>query len=379
MPMRLIYKFVREESFSGFILMVAAILAMIVANSRLYPGYHDFLTGQILGGDSVRYWIDHALMAIFFLVVGLEIKREIYEGELNSKQKALLPGIAALGGMIVPGIIFIVVNWHQALYWQAWPVPMATDIAFSLAVLQLLGKRVPFTLKLFLLALATFDDLGAVIIIAVFYTHTIHWLFLLAVAIACGILLLGNYLQFRYAWFYLLGGVIVWWCLSKSGVDAAVAGVLVAFTVPLYAKNTSPAKILENSLHPWVNFLILPLFAFTNAGVNFDGFHAKHFLNSLTLGIALALWLGKPMGILSACFLAVKLRLAKLPDHIEWRQMLGVSLLCGIGFTMSLLLAELAFGQAQFSALIDARVGILLGSLLSAVFGYCCFRYTSRP
>ncbi len=375
-----INRFIKLESSGGILLVIFAILALILANSPLSSYYTYFFQAVFtISFDGVGLskplvlWINDGLMAIFFLLVGLEIKREFLEGELNTKEKALLPGIAAFGGMAAPALVYAVLNWGDSIAMRGWAIPTATDIAFALGVLSLLGKRVPSSLKVFLTALAILDDLGAILIIALFYTSDLSLLSIGLATLCLAILILFNHIGIVRFTPYALVGAVMWVCVLKSGVHATLAGVAIAWTYPLRDKRKvghSPGKVLEDTLHPWVAFLILPLFAFANAGVPFAGMTLKTLIEPIPLGIILGLFLGKQIGIFGASWVAVKLGLTRLPESSNWRAIYGVSLLCGIGFTMSLFIGSLAFAGFgdYYSAIL--RLGVLVGSVLSGVLGY---------
>jgi NhaA family Na+:H+ antiporter len=379
--------FLKLESSSGLLLIGAMLLAMFCANTPLCGLYDGFLQTRFeihLGALSLAkpllLWINDGLMAIFFLLVGLEVKREILEGELSSLPQIALPGIAAIGGMLVPALIYAAINWSTPNL-QGWAIPAATDIAFALGVIALLGNRVPGALKLFLLTLAILDDLGAIVIIALFYTADLSVFSLVLAATAVTVLFLMNRMGVTRIAVYLVPGVFLWVCVLKSGVHATLAGVVLAFAIPLSAKNKhgqSPLRHLEHVLHPWVAFGILPLFAFANAGVSLAGLTPSAILSPLPLGITLGLFIGKQLGIVSFAWLGVKLGMARLPHGVSWPAFHGVAVLCGIGFTMSLFIATLALGQAGPDAGNAARLGVLAGSLASSLGGYALLRHTLR-
>jgi NhaA family Na+:H+ antiporter len=373
-------KFIKIEASSSIILIAATLLALVFANSPWQHFYFLIFNQPLL--ISINHiqlsltgihFINDDLMTIFFLLVSLEVKRELLIGELNSRSKALLPVIAATGGMLVPALIYIGFNHQNNNVMHGWAIPTATDIAFSLAILQLLGSRIPSTLKSFLMALAIIDDLGAIIIIALFYTTHIYALFLLLALLCLIILLLLNYFNVSRLLPYAIVGILLWACIIKSGIHATIAGVILGFTIPLHSsplkkEKHSLLKKLEHNLHPWNAYLILPLFAFANAGLSFDKVSTTTLFNPLLLSIAAGLFIGKPIGVLSATWLAIKSKCTELPKNIHWQQLLGVSLLCGIGFTMSLFIGTLAFNDSETLNLI--RLGVLSGSLLSAIAGY---------
>ena len=322
-------------------------------------------------------WINDGLMTIFFLLVGLEVKREILSGELNSIKKCVLPAIAAVGGMLVPALIYVVFNWGDARALQGWAIPVATDIAFSLGILALLGNaRVPVALKMFLTALAIFDDIGAIIVIAIFYTsHISLWLLLIALALIT-LLFILNYFNVRYVSVYLAIGFLLWLCVLNSGVHATLAGVIIALAIPLGDKQNSPLLMLEKDLHPWVAFGVLPIFAFANAGVSLLGLSWQDIFSPITLGIAAGLFFGKQLGIFGSSFLAIRSGVTQRPRDTEVKQVYGVSLIAGVGFTMSLFIGSLAFGNAgHFDAMV--RLGVIAGSFFSGIVGYFLLRYYS--
>ncbi len=374
-----IQEFIRLESLSGILLISFAILALIVANSPLQDDYNALLSkpfaihaGPFTLADTLVGWINEGLMAIFFLLIGLEIKREILIGELNTLQKITLPGFAALGGMLLPAFFYIALNYQDSHTIHGWAVPVATDIAFSLGILSLLNGRIPATLKVFLTALAILDDLGAILIIAIFYTAQLSWLSL-GLATICLVLLFGlNKLKVMSLWPYFLMGIILWICVMESGVHATLAGVALAMAIPLrhsHRVKISPLRELETKLHPWVAFFVLPIFAFFNAGVSLKGVSLQTFMETIPLGIILGLFFGKQIGVFSASFIAVKLNWAKLPKDLDWLWLYGISLICGIGFTMSLFIGSLAFGLADVHSATNVRLGVLIGSLCSGVIG----------
>jgi NhaA family Na+:H+ antiporter len=375
----LLREFLDNSASGGLVLMAAAALALIVANSGAAPAYFRALHAY-LGPLSVQHWINDALMAVFFLLVGLEIKREVLDGQLATWGRRILPGVAAVGGMAVPALIFLAFNGNNPHTARGWPIPAATDIAFALGVLALLGSRVPVSLKVFLTALAIIDDLGAVVIIAVFYAGDLSVLNLGLAAFVTGILLIMNLSGVARLSPYLLLGAILWFFVLRSGVHATIAGVALAFTIPLRATpgrpdevDCSPLHRLEHGLSNWVTFLIIPVFGFANAGVSFAGLTTDSLLDPLTLGIALSLLLGKLAGVFGSAFATIRLGLAGMPAGAGKLQLLGVSLLCGIGFTMSLFIGMLAF--ANDPALLDeVKTGILGGSVLAGLLGWGILR-----
>jgi NhaA family Na+:H+ antiporter len=371
--------FFRMESAAGIILVFAAALAMVVANSPLADLYNSALHTYLFG-MSLSHWINDGLMAIFFLLIGLEVKRELLEGALKSKETAIFPAIAAVGGMLAPALIYVLFNAGDAQAVQGWAIPAATDIAFALGIMALLGNRVPVALKVFLLALAIIDDLGVVVIIALFYSGDLSTMALAVGFIMTGILFVLNAKHVTKLSWYLITGLILWIAVLKSGVHATLAGVVIGFAIPLKAdektyggcddEDGSPLKHLEHVLHPYVAFAILPLFAFANAGISLEGISLSGLTSMLPVGIALGLLLGKPLGIFSFSWLSVKMGLAKLPAGVGFKEIFAVSVLCGIGFTMSIFISSLAFTGASEAFTTYARLGILMGSTTAAVIGY---------
>nr|WP_233169392.1 Na+/H+ antiporter NhaA [Serratia sp. ASV30] len=378
----IIRQFLRQEAAGGIILIAAAVVALIMANTPVQGLYQAFLNlpvavsiASLEIAKPLLLWINDGLMAIFFLVVGLEVKRELLQGSLAGREKAIFPAIAALGGMLAPALIYLLFNGADEVTRQGWAIPAATDIAFALGVMALLGNRVPTSLKVFLLALAIIDDLGVIIIIALFYTHQVSMVALGVAAAAIVVLALMNWRGVGKTSLYMMVGLVLWVAILKSGVHATLAGVIVGFMIPLNAKSEpSPSETLEHELHPWVAFLILPLFAFANAGVSLQGVSLSGLTSLLPLGIAAGLFIGKPLGIFVFCWLAVKLGIARLPQDIGFKQVFAVAVLCGIGFTMSIFIASLAFADADVALSTYAKLGILLGSTSAAVVGYGLLR-----
>ncbi len=368
-------EFLQSESAGGIILMVTAAVALVVANSPLAPAYVDILHREV-AGLTVLHWINDGLMAIFFLLVGLEIKREFLVGELSTWPRRLLPAFAAAGGMAVPALIYLVFNMGEGGHPQGWAIPAATDIAFALGILTLLGRRVPLSLKVFLAALAILDDLGAVIIIAAFYTHGLTLWALGAAAAVTGVLIGLNLANVRSLWPYLLFGAVLWFFMHESGVHATIAGVILALTIPQKVDTQSPLETLEHWLQRPVAFGIVPLFGFANAGVALAGFDALS--HPVTLGVAAGLFFGKQIGVFAMTALALLLGFGERPTGASWVQIYGVSLLTGVGFTMSLFIGLLAFpGEG---AMTDAvKLGVLVGSLASALAGALVLRLAVRP
>jgi NhaA family Na+:H+ antiporter len=379
--MKIIEEFIQKESASGILLIFATILALILSNSAMSAMYESFLhipveirVGALYLDKSLYHWVNDGLMAIFFLLIGLEVKREVLEGELSSLRQAALPGFAAAGGMLVPAAIYLALNQNDSIAVNGWAVPTATDIAFALGILSLLGNRVPVSLKIFLMALAIIDDLGAIIIIALLYTADLSMLSVVIAAIAITVLIALNRFGVSKQAAYFIVGAVLWVSVLKSGVHATLAGVILAFTIPLNAKDEnnesfSPAKEIEHNLHFWVAFFILPLFAFVNAGVNITQISFDQMAGSVPMGIILGLFVGKQLGVFGFSWLAIKLKLAELPKGSNWMQLYGVSILTGIGFTMSLFISSLAFEDDTVFQYTD-KLAILIGSFLSGVIGY---------
>ncbi len=375
----LIGNFFKLESASGILLAFSTLLAIGIANTSWVSYYQLLLSTlvEIRVGDfdiskPLLLWINDGLMAVFFFLIGLELKRELLEGELSDPKNIILPTVGAIGGMAAPALIYISLNWGDAEAIKGWAIPAATDIAFALGVLSLLGSRVPISLKVFLTSLAIFDDIGAILIIAFFYTQTIS---MLAITIVLGCLFALFILNRRHVTSfsaYLMVGIIMWVATLKSGVHATLAGVVLAAFIPMHSKDgeSSPVKNLEHDLHGLVAFFILPIFAFSNAGVDLRDMTFDHVFHGVPIGITLGLFLGKQFGIFGLCWLAIKLKIASLPRDMSWTSLYGTSALCGIGFTMSLFIGSLAFEGASEALVFDERVGILLGSILSGIMGY---------
>jgi NhaA family Na+:H+ antiporter len=372
---RLWQRFLDSEAAGGVVLMISAALAIIVANSPLARFYFAVLHGDVLGLD-VLHWINDALMALFFLLVGLEIKRELVRGQLRSWQARALPGLSALGGMIVPAAIFAACNLGSPETLRGWAIPSATDIAFSLGVLTLIGGRVPMSLKVFLTALAILDDLGAVIIIAIFYATDLSLPMLAAALGAFLVLVALNRFGMKSLWPYLTVGIVLWIFVFRSGVHATIAGVLLAATIPAGEGERSPLARLEHALDDFVAFVVLPVFGFANAGVAIGGLGLATFGDPVTLGAALGLFVGKQIGVFGGARLAIAARVAKAPAGASWRQLYGVAVLCGIGFTMSLFIGLLAFPPAHDDA---TKIGVLAGSIASALVGWAILRTAQPP
>lgn len=382
--------FLRLESAGGLILMAAAVLALVIANTPLAIYYKQLLDlpfeiriGNFGIAKPLLLWINDGLMAVFFFLIGMELKREILEGHLSSLRRASLPGFAALGGMLVPATLYAAFNWGDSAAMRGWAIPTATDIAFALGVLTLLGKRVPSALKAFLLSVAIFDDLGAIIVIALFYTAGLSLVSLVIAAVLILALAILNRLGVTKAAAYLVVGIPLWVALLKSGLHATLAGVVVAMFIPLRTPNMttispqpeSTLRHLEHILHPWVAFLVLPVFAFANAGVSITRLSISDALHPIPLGIVAGLLFGKQIGIMAFSWVATRLRIAALPENVGWWQLYGTALLCGIGFTMSLFIASLAFEQGGDIAHMGLeRLGILIGTLISGLCGYVVLR-----
>lgn len=381
--------FLKLESAGGIILMIAAVFAIICANTPLQSYYALLLdtpvevrVGTFEIAKPLLLWINDGLMAIFFFLVGLELKRELIEGELADRRNIILPGVGAIGGMLIPALIYIYFNKNDPAAMSGWAIPAATDIAFALGVLSLLGSRVPTSIKIFLTSLAIFDDIGAIIIIAAFYTAKISFTALVIVCVCIAVLLFLNQRHVESKSLYIVVGVIMWAAMLKSGVHATLAGVILAMFIPIRSKATqgySPLKSLEHDLHSVVAFVVLPVFAFANAGIEFTSVGAEQLFHPVSVGIALGLFLGKQVGVFAFCWLAIQLKLTELPKDISWSALYGTAALCGIGFTMSLFIGSLAFEETGVNLLFDERIGITLGSLVSGVIGYLILRVSLKP
>lgn len=371
--------FLKKESASGIILMFAAVFAMILANSP-WASWYDLLldvpvvvaVGKLEIAKPLLLWINDGLMALFFFLVGLELKREFIEGDLSQPGQVTLPAIGAVGGMVMPALIYVGFNYENANALNGWAIPTATDIAFALGILAIIGAKVPLQLKVFLTSLAIFDDLGAIIIIALFYTDQLSTLALVVSAAMLSILFVLNRKNVTSTSPYIFIGAVLWIAVLKSGVHATLAGVILALFIPIKGKEgePSPLKSLEHNLHSTVAFIVLPVFAFANAGINFSGVGIDQVVSPVPIGIILGLLLGKQLGVFGFCFIAIKLGFAKLPTNVNWTLLYGVALLCGVGFTMSLFIGSLAFEQSANSPLYQDRLGIVVGSLISGVLGY---------
>jgi len=388
-PETFISKFFKLESASGIILMFTAVLALIFANTPLQSYYTLLLDtpveiriGALQVAKPFLLWINDGLMAVFFFLVGLELKRELIEGELSDKKNIILPGIGAIGGMAIPALIYTYFNTGDATAMKGWAIPAATDIAFALGVLSLLGSRVPVSIKIFLTSLAIFDDIGAILIIAVFYTAKISVTSLVVVAVCIPVLAWLNKRNPESTSLYIMIGVVMWVAMLKSGVHATLTGVILAMFIPMKSKSNkhySPLKSMEHDLHSVVAFFVLPIFAFANAGISFSGVGSEHILHDVPLGIALGLFIGKQVGVFGFCWLAIKLKLTALPKGMSWGGLYGTSALCGIGFTMSLFIGSLAFEETGVNLMFDDRLGIILGSIVSGFVGYIVLRSTLKP
>lgn len=378
-------EFVQHESAAGLLLMATAMLAMLVANTAWSAYYQALLQVPVMVQVAefgihkpLLLWINDGLMAIFFLLVGLELKREWLVGELADKSQVVLPAFAALGGMAMPAVLYVAINAHDASALSGWAIPAATDIAFALGILSLLGSRVPLSLKVFLTSLAIFDDVGAIVIIALFYTADLSLQALAVAAVAVLVLAVLNHQRVMHTTPYLLVGLVLWVAMLKSGVHATLAGVLIALFIPMQQANNpseSPLRRLEHSLHPWVAYMVLPIFAFANAGLNLRDLDAPQLLHHVTLGVAAGLFVGKQLGVMLCCWVAIRLGWASLPKGATWLSLYGIAVLTGVGFTMSLFIGGLAFvGETPF----DERLGIVLGSLLSGAVGYAVLKRSLR-
>ena len=375
-----ILTFLKMESAGGILLIFAAALAIVCANSFLDEYYRLLLETPVeirIGALEIvkplLLWINDGLMAVFFFLIGLELKRELLEGELSDRRNIILPGVGAVGGMVAPALIYVYFNRGDDIALQGWAIPAATDIAFALGVLALLGSRVPTSIKVFLTSLAIFDDVGAILIIALFYTANISFPALLVIAVCIPVLVLLNRGDVAAKSPYVMIGIIMWVAMLKSGVHATLAGVLLAMFIPMRSKSDpdlSPLKTLEHDLHSLVAFFVLPVFAFVNAGLDFRAVNIEQVFHGVPIGIALGLFAGNQIGIFGLCWLAIKLKLARLPVGMNLLSLYGTAALCGIGFTMSLFIGSLAFEETGVNLLFDERLGIILGSIASGVVGF---------
>lgn len=379
MPLKPIQDFLKLEASSGIILMFAAVAAMIIANSPFSEHYDLLLNipvivsvGTFEIAKPLLLWINDGLMALFFFLVGLELKREFIEGDLSKPGQVTLPAIGAVGGMLIPALFYVAFNYNDPVALNGWAIPTATDIAFALGILAIIGAKVPLQLKVFLTSLAIFDDLGAIIVIALFYTDQLSAMSLIVSAVFLVLLFTFNKKGITSTAPYIFIGILLWVAVLKSGVHATLAGVILALFIPIKGKDDepSPLKSLEHNLHALIAFIILPIFAFANAGINFTGVGINEILSPVPLGIILGLVVGKQIGVFGFCFVAIKLGFAKLPENVNWTLLYGVSMLCGVGFTMSLFVGSLAFEQSPESPLFQDRLGIVVGSLISGVLGY---------
>ena len=376
--------FIKLESAGGILLFIAAVLAMLLANSPFEPYYQLLLStlveirvGALEIAKPLLLWINDGLMAVFFFMVGLELKRELIEGELSDRKNIILPGVGAIGGMVAPALIYLYFNSTDAVAVKGWAIPAATDIAFALGVLTLLGPRVPVSIKIFLTSLAIFDDIGAILIIAFFYTSNISISALIMVALCIPFLFIMNKRNIVSKSPYMLIGIIMWVATLKSGVHATLSGVVLAMFIPMRSNENpsySPLKSMEHDLHSVVAFFVLPIFAFANAGINIGNVTLDQVMHGVPIGIALGLFFGKQIGIFGLCWLFIKLRITSLPKNMNWLSLYGTSALCGIGFTMSLFVGSLAFEETGINLLFDERLGIIIGSLLSGILGYILLR-----
>ena len=373
--------FYNLETLGGILLFISAVVAIIVANSPLQDAYEHLLQvqGQITLGSldinkPLLLWINDGLMAIYFLLIGLEIKREIKRGVLSDKKDLKVPVITALSGLLVPALIFTWFNIHNPIYIQGWAIPTATDIAFSLGIISLLGSRVPLSLKILLTAIAIFDDIAAIAIIAVYYTQKLSLASMLLALLLTVILIGLNYFNCRRVSIFMVVGVLLWIAVLESGVHATLAGIILAMTIPDSKKNSLLNKI-EEGLHPWIVFLVLPIFAFANAGVSFKGFNFSYLLHPIVLGIALGLFLGKQIGIFLSLSYFVKFKGLFKGGNITFRQLYGLALICGVGFTMSLFIGSLAYQDNNLTLLPLVKIGVLLGSMISGITGFGILKY----
>lgn len=387
MAITTIQTFLKKEAASGIILMFAALLAMILANSPWSTWYDLLLNvpvvvaiGTFEIAKPLLLWINDGLMALFFFLVGLELKREFLEGNLSQPGQVTLPAIGAIGGMAIPALCYAAFNYDDPSALNGWAIPTATDIAFALGILAIIGSKVPLQLKVFLTSLAIFDDLGAIIIIALFYTEQLSVLSLIVSATILSILFILNKQNVTSTSPYIFFGLILWTAVLKSGVHATLAGVFLAFFIPMKGEGDepSPLKSLEHNLHSTVAFIVLPIFAFANAGISFAGVGFEQLTSPVPLGIIVGLVVGKQMGVFVFCFAAIKLGLAKLPEQVNWQLLYGVALLCGVGFTMSLFIGSLAFEQSSTSPIFQDRLGIVVGSLISGIAGYLVIRHAVK-
>jgi len=388
MTITTVESFLKKESASGIILMFATAFAMIIANSPWVSWYNLLLdvpvvvaVGSFEIAKPLLLWINDGLMALFFFLVGLELKREFLEGGLSKPGQVTLPAIGAIGGMVMPAMIYVAFNYENPSALNGWAIPTATDIAFALGILAIIGTKVPLQLKVFLTSLAIFDDLGAIVIIAIFYTEQLSMLSLVLAASMITTLFVLNQQNVTTTSPYIFIGIILWVAVLKSGVHATLAGVILAFFIPIKGKGDepSPLKSLEHNMHYTVAFIVLPVFAFANAGISFIDVGIAQVMSPVPLGIILGLLVGKQLGVFGFCFIAIKLGFAKLPDNVNWSMLYGVALLCGVGFTMSLFIGSLAFDQtSDIPSFYNERLGIVIGSLISGVLGYLVINHSIK-
>ncbi|WP_455199212.1 Na+/H+ antiporter NhaA [Kaarinaea lacus] len=383
-PESYITSFLKLESAGGIVLILAAVLAIVLANSPLQHFYALLLdtpvavrVGALEIAKPLLLWINDGLMAVFFFMVGLELKREVIDGELSDRKNIILPGVGAIGGMAVPALIYTYFNYEDPTAMQGWAIPAATDIAFALGVLSLLGSRVPVSIKIFLTSLAIFDDIGAIIIIAIFYTAKISTVSLVIVACCIPLLALINRRNPETTSLYIVIGLVMWVAMLKSGVHATLTGIILAMFIPMKSRTRehySPLKSMEKDLHSVVAFFVLPIFAFANSGIDLGGMSVEKVLHGVPLGITLGLFVGKQIGVFGFCWLAIKMKLTDLPYGMSWGSLYGAAALCGIGFTMSLFIGSLAFEETNVNQVFNDRLGIILGSFVSGVLGYLVLR-----
>ena len=386
MAIQRIKAFFDLEASGGIVLALAAVVAMIVANSPLNTWYEAFIhapvaiqIGSFAIAKDAHHWINDGLMAIFFFLVGLELKREVLIGELSNVKQIILPAGAAVGGMIFPAIVYLIFNYNQPEYWKGWAIPAATDIAFAIGILSLLGNRVPNSLKVFLVSIAIFDDIGAILIIALFYTSELSLSSLALAGLCLPFLYLLNRRNVTKITPYIFIGVIMWIAVLKSGIHATLAGVVLALFIPMFDKTDpehSPLEELEHDLQNTVSYAILPLFAFANSGISLAGTGIGDLFHSVPLGIAAGLFIGKQMGVMVACWLIFKSGISKMPNGMNFQQIYGAALLCGVGFTMSLFIGGLAFEGGDY--IFDERLGIIMGSIVSGIAGYIMLKITLK-
>lgn len=378
--MRRITSIFQSASAGGILLFLAAVAGFAVANSAYAPAYFYFLHAP-LGPLKVELWINDVLMAIFFLVVGLEVKREMIDGELNTRAKRVLPGIGAFFGLAMPALIYTAINWAYPEFCSGWAIPAATDIAFAMGIVAILGDRVPVAMKVFLTTLAVMDDLMAIVIIAIFYTASLQFLYLAGAAIILVVLIGMNKKNVLHPVPYIVLGLGLWFCVFHSGLHATLAGVLLAMTIPykgidMLGRHHHPVLCWEHALSNWVTFLIVPLFGFANAGVSVAGFSVEQLFHPVVIGVAAGLFLGKQIGVFGTLFVLVKAKIVPMPEHTTWVHVYGVALCCGIGFTMSLFINLLAFAPGMAQEV--AKIGVFIGSILAGVAGYAVLRLAKR-